>query len=137
MFRSVGSALAVGLVLSLVPGTGTGPEWAMRSLVAGALVPGMRTGPDQAVGRMVSGIPARSRFNGRALPRPVLVPGVGSMRIVVGYTAAGYGAAPMLERELGAETVARIAPLHADVLRFVGEAEAALAILRADPRVRY
>jgi subtilisin family serine protease len=59
------------------------------------------------------------------------------MRIVVGYTAAGYGAAPMLERELGAETVARIAPLHADVLRFVGEADAALAILRADPRVRY
>jgi subtilisin family serine protease len=59
------------------------------------------------------------------------------MRIVVGYTAAGYGAAPMVERELGAETLARITPLHADVLRFVGDADAVLAILRADPRVRY
>ena len=133
MFRSLGSALVVGLVLlvapgggsaspeSLVPGTGAGPKWAMRRFVAAALVPGTRTGTDRAVG-----------------PRPVSVPGVGSTRIVVGYTAAGYAAAPMFERELGAETVARIAPLHADVLRFVGgDANAVLAILRADPRVRY
>src|SRR6188472_1623626 len=73
----------------------------------------------------------------------LLAPGGGSAspaaaRIVVGYTAAGYGAAPIFERELGAETVARIAPLHADVLRFVGgDANAVLAMLRADPRVRY
>src|SRR4029078_10207846 len=71
-------------------------------------------------------------------PNPVSGPCVGLTRIVVGYTAAGYAAAPMFERELGAETVARIASLHADVLRFVGgDANAVLAILRADPRVRY
>jgi len=149
MFRSLASAWAVGLLLlvtpgggsaspaSLVPGTGTGPKWAMRRIVAGALVPGMRTGPYRAAGRMVSRTSARRRFNSRALSRPVSVPGVGSVRIVVGYTAAGYGAAPVLERELGGETVARIPELHADVLRFVGDADAALAMLRADPRVRY
>jgi subtilisin family serine protease len=88
MFRGLGSALAVGVVLLLAPGGG-------------------------------SASPAAAR-------------------IVVGYTAAGYGAAPIFERELGAETVARIAPLHADVLRFVGgDANAILAMLRADPRVRY
>src|SRR5690349_2437750 len=133
MFRLLESTLVVGLVLlvapaggsaspeSLVPGTVAGPKWAMRRFVAAALVPGKRTDTGPAVG-----------------PRPVSVPGVGSTRIVVGYTAAGYAAAPMFEREFGAETVARIGPLHADVLRFVGgDATAVLAILRADPRVRY
>ena len=59
------------------------------------------------------------------------------MRIVVGYSAAGYGAAPMLERQLGADTVVRIPRLHADVLRVVGEVDAVLSLFRADPRVRY
>ena len=87
MFRSLGSALALGLVLLLAPAGGS------------------------------------------ALPAGV--------RIVVGYTAAGYGGAPALEHRLGAETVARITPLRADVLRVEGDVGGLLALLRADPRVRY
>jgi hypothetical protein len=73
----------------------------------------------------------------------LLVPGGGEAsaawtRLVVGYSATGYSGAPALERELGAEAVARIGPLRADVLRLGGrDASGALALLRADPRVRY
>jgi len=58
-------------------------------------------------------------------------------RIVVGYTAAGYSSAPALERELGAEVIGRIGALRADALQLDGSPDAALALLRADPRVRY
>jgi subtilisin family serine protease len=59
-------------------------------------------------------------------------------RIVVGYTAEGYSSAPALERELGAEVIGRIGALRTDVLRLEGgEPDGALALLRADPRVRY
>ena len=58
-------------------------------------------------------------------------------RIVVGYTAAGYSSAPALERELGAEVIGRIGALRADVLQLDGSPDAALALLHADPRVRY
>jgi subtilisin family serine protease len=73
----------------------------------------------------------------------LLSPGGGSAspagtRIVVGYTAEGYSSAPTLERELGAEVIGRIAVLRADVLRLDGgELDGVLALLRADPRVRY
>jgi subtilisin family serine protease len=73
----------------------------------------------------------------------LLTPGGGSAspasaRLVVGYTATGYSGAPALERELGAEVVARIGPLRADVLRLGGgDVGGVLALLRADPRVRY
>jgi subtilisin family serine protease len=73
----------------------------------------------------------------------LLSPGGGSAspagtRIVVGYTAEGYSSAPTLERELGAEVIGRIAVLRADVLRLDGgEPDGVLALLRADPRVRY
>jgi subtilisin family serine protease len=88
MLRSLGSALALGLVLLVTPGGGS----ASRA----------------------------------------------STRIVVGYTAAGYSGAPALERGLGAEVVARIGPLRADVLRLGGgDVGGVLALLRADPRVRY
>jgi subtilisin family serine protease len=89
MFRSLGSALAVCLV------------------VLSLLTPG-----------------------GSASPAP--------SRLVVGYTGAGYSGAPALERELGAEVIARIGPLRADVLRLGGgDVAGALALLRADSRVRY
>jgi subtilisin family serine protease len=59
-------------------------------------------------------------------------------RIVVGYTELGYTGAPALERELGAVVIGRIGPLRADVLRLSdGEPGAVLALLGADPRVRY
>jgi hypothetical protein len=58
-------------------------------------------------------------------------------RIVVGYTAAGYSGAPALERELGVELIGRIGALRADVLQLDGSPDAALALLRSDPRVRY
>jgi len=73
----------------------------------------------------------------------LLSPGGGSAspagtRIVVGYTADGYASAPALERELGAEVIGRIGALRADVLRLDGgEPDGVLALLRADPRVRY
>jgi subtilisin family serine protease len=59
-------------------------------------------------------------------------------RIVVGYTEQGYSDAAALERELDAEVIGRITPLHADVLRLSGvEPGVVLALLRSDPRVRY
>jgi subtilisin family serine protease len=88
MFRSLGSALATGMLLLLSPG----------------------------------GVPASPA----------------ATRIVVGYTAEGYRSAPALERELGAEVIGRIGALRADVLRLDGgDPDGALALLRADPGVRY
>src|SRR5438132_7376299 len=87
MFRPLGSALAAGLLLLLLPAGG-------------------------------SATPAATR-------------------IVVGYTVRGYASASTLERELGAQVIARIAPLRADVLRVDGEPGGPLALLRSDPRVRY
>jgi subtilisin family serine protease len=58
-------------------------------------------------------------------------------RIVVGYTVAGYSSAPALERELGVEGIGRIGALRADILQLDGSPDAALALLRSDPRVRY
>jgi subtilisin family serine protease len=56
------------------------------------------------------------------------------MRVVVGFTPPAYRGAPELECRLGADVMARIGPLRADVLRLDGNA---LALLRADPGVRY
>src|SRR5947209_18189730 len=73
----------------------------------------------------------------------LLSPGGGSAspagtRIVVGYTAEGYSGARALEREFGAEVIGRIGALRGDVLRLGGaEPEAVLALLRAEPRLRY
>jgi subtilisin family serine protease len=73
----------------------------------------------------------------------LLSPGGGSAspagtRIVVGYTAEGYSSAPALERELGAEVIGKIGALRADVLGLGGgEPDRVLALLRAEPRVRY
>jgi len=59
-------------------------------------------------------------------------------RIVVGYTEQGYAGAAGLERDIDAEVIGRITPLRADVLRLSGvEPGVVLALLRADPRVRY
>src|SRR5438876_1037250 len=86
------------------------------------------------------------RSLGSALAACVLLllsPGGGSAspagtRIVVGYTAEGYSGARALEREFGAEVIGRIGALRADVLRLGGgEPDGVLALLRADPRVRY
>jgi subtilisin family serine protease len=68
-----------------------------------------------------------------------VLPGSGSAspastRVVVGFTSTGYSSAPDLERRLGADVLARIEQLRADVLQLDGTA---LASLRADPRVRY
>ena len=87
MLRSLGSALATGLLLLFSPGGG-------------------------------SASPAGTR-------------------IVVGYTVAGYSSAPALERELGVEVIGRIGALRADILQLDGSPDAALALLRSDPRVRY
>lgn len=87
MLRSLGSALATGLLLLFSPGGG-------------------------------SASPAGTR-------------------IVVGYTAAGYSSAQALERELGVEVIGRIGALRADVVQLDGSPDAALALLRSDPRVRY
>jgi len=83
---------------------------------------------------------------GSALAAAVLLllsPGGGSAsaagtRIVVGYTEQGYAGAPALERELDAQVIGKIAPLRADVLSLGwGEPAGVLALLRADPRVRF
>jgi subtilisin family serine protease len=59
-------------------------------------------------------------------------------RIVVGYSAQGFASADALEGAIGAERIARIEALHADVLRLSpGDPALTLARLRADPRVRY
>src|SRR5438270_55852 len=87
-----------------------------------------------------------SRLLGSALVAAVLLllsPGGGSAssagtRIVVGYTEQGYAGAPALERELDAQVIGKIAPLHADVLSLGGgEPGGVLALVRADPRVRF
>src|ERR1700675_1740513 len=60
------------------------------------------------------------------------------VRIVVGYTAQGFASAPKVEGQFDAALVAKIEPLRADVLRLnSGDPTLALALLRADPRVRY
>ena len=59
-------------------------------------------------------------------------------RSVVGYTERGFASADDLERRLGAERLARLEPLRADVLRLdSADATDALALLRAKPQVRY
>src|SRR5256885_4861607 len=87
-----------------------------------------------------------SRLLGSALVAAVLLllsPGGGSAssagtRIVVGYTEQGYAGAPAVKRELDAQVVGKIAPLRAVVLRLGGgEPAGVLALLRADPRVRF
>src|SRR6266480_2295902 len=87
-----------------------------------------------------------SRLLGSALVAAVLLllsPGGGSAsaagtRIVVGYTEQSYAGAPALERELDAQVIGKIAPLHADLLSLGGgEPAGVLALLRADPRVRF
>jgi len=73
----------------------------------------------------------------------LLLPASGSAspegaRIVVGYTAQGFASAREVERQLDAALVAKLEPLRADVLRLnSGDPNLALALLRADPRVRY
>ena len=73
----------------------------------------------------------------------LLLPAGGSaspegVRIVVGYTAQGFASASEVEGQLDAALVARLEPLRADVLRLnSGDPTLALALLRADPRVRY
>jgi subtilisin family serine protease len=73
----------------------------------------------------------------------LLLPAAGSaspegVRIVVGYTAQGFASAPEVEGQLDAALVAKLEPLRADVLRLnSGDPTRALALLRADPRVRY
>ena len=60
------------------------------------------------------------------------------VRIVVGYTAQGFASAPEVEGQFDAALVAKLEPLRADVLRLnSGDPTLALALLRADPRVRY
>jgi subtilisin family serine protease len=68
------------------------------------------------------------------LPAGAGAASVASTRVVVGFTGAGYAGAPEVERRLGADVVARIPPLRADVLRLH---PGSLALLRADPNVRY
>jgi subtilisin family serine protease len=60
-------------------------------------------------------------------------------RILVGYTPSGLGEAGLLERRLGLVRVAAIPQLNVHVLtaEIAGGAEAALAALRADPRVEF
>src|SRR5690242_6141180 len=73
----------------------------------------------------------------------LLLPAAGSaslegVRIVVGYTASGYASAPKVEGQFDVALVAKLDPLPADVLRLnSGDPTLALALLRADPRVRY
>jgi subtilisin family serine protease len=68
------------------------------------------------------------------LPTGAGTASIASTRVIVGFTAAGYPSAAQVERQLGAEVLARIEALRADVLRLDGDA---LALLRADPSVRY
>jgi subtilisin family serine protease len=64
--------------------------------------------------------------------------GLPPLRIVVGYTPAGLVSASSLERRLGLTSAGAIPQLDVHVLSAdAGGAEAALAALRADPRVRY
>jgi subtilisin family serine protease len=63
---------------------------------------------------------------------------VGSARILIGYTAAGFTAGKSLEPRLGLEQVASIPQLDVDVVRVAaGRVDGALRALRADPIVRY
>jgi subtilisin family serine protease len=73
----------------------------------------------------------------------LLPPAAGSaspegVRIVVGYTAQGFGSAREVEGQLDAGLIAKLEPLRADVLRLnSGDPSLVLALLRADSRVRY
>jgi subtilisin family serine protease len=59
-------------------------------------------------------------------------------RVLVGYTEQGLASAAGLERELGATRLARIDHLAVDVLELPSQnLGGSLAVLRADPRVRY
>jgi subtilisin family serine protease len=70
-------------------------------------------------------------------------PGAGSAsvsgaRLVVGYTDRGFAEADRLEQDVGAARMARLEPLRADVLRLQSsDPQGVLAVLRADPQVRY
>src|SRR6476646_4950804 len=61
-----------------------------------------------------------------------------SVRIVVGYTGQGFARAREVEAQLDAGLIAKLEPLRADVLRLnSGDPNLALALLRADSRVRF
>jgi subtilisin family serine protease len=63
---------------------------------------------------------------------------VGTFRIAVGYTQAGFAGAPALERSLDLRRVTTLPQLDVDVVEVGNDrANGALAALRADPIVRY